>query len=991
MSSLIWDRLSLSGFGCYRSTVEIALHPALSVLVGPNETGKSTLIAGLTAVLFGLPASQDPAAFGQSRWRNWHHPDRFAGELFFRVDGEEWHLARDFANNRISLRQRLGDSWREVVQGVDNPAARRPLQRYHEQLRRLLGIERRELFQVTFCLTQPLPPPEELDDAVQSMLAGADRKISQIQGMLERQIKAFTRYYGEALGSGRDGNRDRQLEELQAEMRLLEQAIATGRSAADGLQAVQVELGRVTRVRAETAEQLQVAEQLAQAWSAWRSHQERYQRQLTEQQQLESALQRAEQLQASLRECRQVLQQHTDMADVDLDWPKRLERLTQLQAEQQAIHSRLQLLEEDLQATQDDLAANADTRAGSPVSDQSPGSFADARLDAQTEVVNSLQRRLQMDFALLESAAPEQVDQLAVYHRRQLELGGRHRDAERLCLTLREREQAFRSAEDAWRQRYGPLRQDAERLLDAINQRMQQIGGRQARQQAPTAVSRLLPWVVALLTAGAAYGLWGRQAGPLGIGGSLLCAAVAWGITTLLGKERSVLGGKSDTEMPELGQLATLSWADLLTARTLLERLSRAQSERPSGELAVAEATREEAASDLTVWQRAMAPFAAAFPDPEAAYRHWQGLRQELRAAKGDLTSMTEGIRLGAEREAESRRAQLESRLRRTEEQRRQLLRSRDDLQQAWEAELAAIRASWQIVNGLDALKQRYQTYAEWRQKSDQATKMLGEILMVFQVESLEALQRQQLDLQNSIIALQMRWQALIDQHPGLPGLREAEQADRVQALFQTSELRLQELRRADKLQAEQVESFLRQQATLEGQNPCNVALAEERLQQLAAERDRLQLEVAALGLAYRELAIAKVEYESKYREELAKQATAYFNRISGEQGRRVELDSEFQVTLLTVEGKAILPAQLSQGARDQLYFSLRLAIADLLTDQCQLPFMLDDPFVNSDSLRLQRIRAALEQASADRQVLLFTHQEAFLEWGKVVPLPAGE
>lgn len=991
MPRITWDRLLLSGFGCYRSTVEIALQPSLSVLVGPNETGKSTLIAGLTAVLFGLPASQDPAAFGQSRWRNWHHPDRFSGELFFRMDGEQWHLTRDLASNRISLRQRLGDSWREVVQGVDNPSARRPLQRYHEQLRQLLGIARRELFQVTFCLTQPLPPPEELDQAVQSMLAGADSKVSQVQGALEQQIKAITRHYGEALGSGRDGNRDRRLEELKLEISQLEQAIAAGRSAADGLQAVQAELGRVTHARGEMAQDLLAAEELSQAWAAWRTHQERYQRLLTEQQQLEPALERAQLLQVALVECRQMLQQYADMADADQDWPQRLDRLTQLQSELQVVDSRLRSAEEDLQAIENELAGHADTRAGLPASDQPPVSFVDARLTAQTEVLDGLQRRLQAEFALLENATPEQVAQLAVYRRRQLELGGRHRDAERLCLTVREREQAFRSAEDAWQRRYGPLRQDAERLLAAVNQRMQQVGGRRARQQTSAATTNLLPWLVALLAAGVAYGLWGRHAGPPGLGGSLLCAAAAWAIAKLLGREHSRSSSKADTDVLELGQLAALDWAGLLTARTLLERLSHAQSARPAGELVAAEAAREEAADDLATWERAMAPFTAAFPDPEAAYRRWQDLRQELRAAKGDLTAMTEGIRLGAERETESRRAQLELRLQRAEEQRQQLLRSRDNLRQSWAAELKAIPASWQIANGLDALKQRYQAYAEWRRKTDEATKLLGEILTVFQVDSLEALRRQKLDLQNGIVALQMRWQELIDQHPGLPGLREAERADRVQALFQAGELRLQELRRADKLQAEQVESLLRQQATLEGQSPCNLALAAERLQQLTAERNRLQLEVAALGLAYRELALAKTEYESEYRDQLARQATSYFDRISGELGRRVELSPDFQVTLLSADGKTILPAQLSQGARDQLYFSLRLAIADLLADQCQLPFVLDDPFVNSDSLRLQRIRSALEQAAAERQILLFTHQEVFLDWGEVVLLPSGE
>ncbi|NLG69521.1 MAG: hypothetical protein GX496_08180 [Firmicutes bacterium] len=78
------------------------------------------------------------------------------------------------------------------------------------------------------------------------------------------------------------------------------------------------------------------------------------------------------------------------------------------------------------------------------------------------------------------------------------------------------------------------------------------------------------------------------------------------------------------------------------------------------------------------------------------------------------------------------------------------------------------------------------------------------------------------------------------------------------------------------------------------------------------------------------------------------------------------------------------MPAQLSKGAQDQLYLSLRLAIADLMASDLRLPFIFDDPFLNCDDERLRRIRETLDAiAAGGRQVLLFSHRPDFTTWGE--------
>jgi uncharacterized protein YhaN len=61
---------------------------------------------------------------------------------------------------------------------------------------------------------------------------------------------------------------------------------------------------------------------------------------------------------------------------------------------------------------------------------------------------------------------------------------------------------------------------------------------------------------------------------------------------------------------------------------------------------------------------------------------------------------------------------------------------------------------------------------------------------------------------------------------------------------------------------------------------------------------------------------------------------------------------------------------RLSAGTIDQVYFALRLAVADLLLGADEVPLLLDDSFALYDDIR---VRAALKQISTRRQILLFT------------------
>jgi uncharacterized protein YhaN len=70
----------------------------------------------------------------------------------------------------------------------------------------------------------------------------------------------------------------------------------------------------------------------------------------------------------------------------------------------------------------------------------------------------------------------------------------------------------------------------------------------------------------------------------------------------------------------------------------------------------------------------------------------------------------------------------------------------------------------------------------------------------------------------------------------------------------------------------------------------------------------------------------------------------------------------------------------LSEGTRDQLYLSLRLAALDMHLGQAHvLPFIADDLFINFDDRRSVAGLRALGELSRKTQVLFLTHNDHIL------------
>ncbi|HEX7057640.1 MAG TPA: recombination protein RecF, partial [Bacilli bacterium] len=150
-----------------------------------------------------------------------------------------------------------------------------------------------------------------------------------------------------------------------------------------------------------------------------------------------------------------------------------------------------------------------------------------------------------------------------------------------------------------------------------------------------------------------------------------------------------------------------------------------------------------------------------------------------------------------------------------------------------------------------------------------------------------------------------------------------------------------------------------------------------DKLQQLEEEVALLRhsaKEWAVYALSLRLIQAAKEICEKDKQPGVLLRASAYFRLITG--GKFTRVLAPVGAKLLKVEranGEQLEPAQLSRGTAEQLYLSMRFALAAEIAQKALMPIIMDDIFVNFDKPRLLHALKAVEKVAQKQQVLLFT------------------
>ncbi len=147
-----------------------------------------------------------------------------------------------------------------------------------------------------------------------------------------------------------------------------------------------------------------------------------------------------------------------------------------------------------------------------------------------------------------------------------------------------------------------------------------------------------------------------------------------------------------------------------------------------------------------------------------------------------------------------------------------------------------------------------------------------------------------------------------------------------------------------------------------------------QKLDQTNSRIRQLEQTYEALILAQETLAEAATRLQRRFAPRIASRAQSLMTAFTEGRYNRLTLAEDLSLRAGT-DQEATLRETLwrSDGTTDQLYLSLRLAVAEALTPD--VPLVLDDALVRFDDRRLKAALAVLEELGHTKQILLFTCQ----------------
>ena len=154
-------------------------------------------------------------------------------------------------------------------------------------------------------------------------------------------------------------------------------------------------------------------------------------------------------------------------------------------------------------------------------------------------------------------------------------------------------------------------------------------------------------------------------------------------------------------------------------------------------------------------------------------------------------------------------------------------------------------------------------------------------------------------------------------------------------------------------------------------------------LSEIEEDRAAVEAVVQALGREFEAAAQAlaviedvAVSRHARIAPIVAREAAACLHHVTGGVHGDLVIGPDFRISLRTA-GPSSSEKNLSKGALDQLYLSLRIALVRFLCDDCEaVPMLFDDPFANYDDQRLRAAMELLRDIGERHQVLLFTCRE---------------
>jgi uncharacterized protein YhaN len=134
----------------------------------------------------------------------------------------------------------------------------------------------------------------------------------------------------------------------------------------------------------------------------------------------------------------------------------------------------------------------------------------------------------------------------------------------------------------------------------------------------------------------------------------------------------------------------------------------------------------------------------------------------------------------------------------------------------------------------------------------------------------------------------------------------------------------------------------------------------------------RLKTQWKLLNTTKQCLIDAKEELAARYMGEMSKAFDKYMKKVDPKRNDSYQIDIKLQV-MVEKEGQLHDSAGLSKGMKDLVQICMRMALVEAVYKEvCKPVLVLDDPFVNLDSERLDHAASLLENIGEEYQVIYF-------------------
>lgn len=131
--------------------------------------------------------------------------------------------------------------------------------------------------------------------------------------------------------------------------------------------------------------------------------------------------------------------------------------------------------------------------------------------------------------------------------------------------------------------------------------------------------------------------------------------------------------------------------------------------------------------------------------------------------------------------------------------------------------------------------------------------------------------------------------------------------------------------------------------------------------------------EIAALDMAIERICTISSGIYAKSSGFLNERASAILAELTGGKYTRIQLDELMEVRIHTKD-RVLGLHEVSGGTMQQIYFAMRMAAGELLSEGRRLPVVLDETFAMYDDIRLEQALRWLKKSGL--QVLMFTCQK---------------